>query len=1359
MASPSAIMAGMAFVKITADNAELISGLKSSQGKLEAFSSSVKALGREMATMAAAVGPTMLMSLKTFSGFDDQMRTTKAVTGATGKEFEKLTELAGKLGDETSFTGEQVAAGMASLGRMGFSPKEIEGAIKPVMDLSRATGTELADAAEIAANNMRVFGMEAGQMNEAADLMAATANGSAQTLTDLGEALKMAGPHAKRAGADLKETCAALGILANMGIKGSLAGTALGKSYKRLADPKVIDYLKGFGIQTVDNNGNLRRMRDILVDLSKVMATMGSAEQITFAEKVFDARGSLGGGTLSVNTEEIDKFVAKLDAASGYADKAAKEMDAGIGGTLRRLSSAAEGFSRAFGKMIGEAFGPILDFCTNLILVGRDVINMFPLLTKGFILVAGVASALGVAMFGIGMAGKLIAGTVGNIRNLAAALTGTAAAQAQAETMKQLAAEKSSSARIAIENHRHLNEMRNAAAEAAAIRKKEAESLKAARERYNQEKLLNDKRKADYISGHGSAKGFKNNPGYKDAAKELKAQQAAATAAQEKYAAAQIAASQASATYQETKKAALAAAQAQAQYAASTVTAWGETKRLVEIEQAKRAALAKSVAAQKAAMNIGPLAQEQANHYALLTASVQKSFIAAEQAATQAALKICSSLGLTGTAADIAAVKILTMNNIAAGQAGWNALTTGLARAKAAVIAFCTAADKWQFTTLKNVNLTKLWQTVTIALGNAFSAQAAKMNLAAAGTAALGVATKGVTAAFLAAKAAVLALWAVMKAHPIAALITVIAALSAAILALCVNIQKYQESLMMDHADKYREKMDKVIKADETRMTRLQQLSQKQKLNNDEMKEAESLLSSMQKYGDDLGITLDKQTGQLNANAGAWENLTKAMTNRKISNIDRVIKQEEENIAELRGELKRFSEGTFLKNKDGSFAKNMSKDDQEARIDAIGRELEMRLEKIAALREEQRLLQNPPKTEENIEKEIQYQEELAREVEKAQQAQLAAEEKLARLNRTELENKIHDIEKEREEYKKNIQLQLDFQKGQKNQDAEKIKELEQKLAEADKVYQVQIDKAKKEQADNFAKDLQAMRDDYQKAQTELERTRKERSEDKKIDEAAKESPSQAIDMIDTMLLDLAKQIAESKKKVEAALAEAAKPDKDGKVSKDAQDKVKKSRDELAQQQSRQDSLTRKKEQLETRKEEQGKQDAENYGNKIQNAELAEQKRNQERKLDDDIQAALKKDLQSGIAMIKNLINQFAAAAESAKNAYEAAYAEAMKDGTINEDEARNLDQLFKRYSELSGKKQQYQDSLRDVQKNSPQQVKTLASFDAAAFSQMFGKKPARDENAERTAKATEDSEKHLKELLTKIGQLGWTGIS
>ncbi|HHV03071.1 MAG TPA: phage tail tape measure protein, partial [Bacteroidales bacterium] len=270
MSASGNVRAGRAFVEIMLDQTRLEKGLKAAQAKLKSFGTSLVSAGKGMATAAIVAATPFAFATRTFANFDDQMRMVKGVTGATEKEFQSMTLEAEKLGRETSFTAQQVAGGMAEMGRMGFNPREIEVTIPAVLNLSRATGTELSEAAEIAASNMRIFGLDASKMTEVTDILAMTANASAVSVTDLGESLKMAGPQAAAAKDNLVNVSAALGVLGNMGIKGSLAGTALRKAYSQFAKADVQKSLEGFGVATEDANGNLRAMPEIMADIARI---------------------------------------------------------------------------------------------------------------------------------------------------------------------------------------------------------------------------------------------------------------------------------------------------------------------------------------------------------------------------------------------------------------------------------------------------------------------------------------------------------------------------------------------------------------------------------------------------------------------------------------------------------------------------------------------------------------------------------------------------------------------------------------------------------------------------------------------------------------------------------------------------------------------------------------------------------------------------------------------------------------------------------------------------------------------------------------------------------------------------------
>ena len=336
-------------MEVTAETSKLKKSLDAAQSRLKDFGRACQGLGRDMMALGGALSLPFALAEKSFAGFDDKMRLVQAVTSSTGDQFDSLTKTAQRLGRETSFTAQQVADAMIGLGRMGFDPSEITAAIEHVLNLSRATGTDLAESADIAANSLRIFGLEAGKMSHVADILTATANGSAQTLTDLFEGLKMAGPSAAAAGENVSELCASLGIMANMGIKGSLAGTALRKAYVQFADVKVQNVLRDVGVEAVDANGNLRKMAEIMRDVAAATSKMPTAERLSFMKDVFDVRGMMSGLSLAGNIEELDKFLARLRDVSGQADETARAMDRGIGGSFRLFQSAVEGTMNAVG--------------------------------------------------------------------------------------------------------------------------------------------------------------------------------------------------------------------------------------------------------------------------------------------------------------------------------------------------------------------------------------------------------------------------------------------------------------------------------------------------------------------------------------------------------------------------------------------------------------------------------------------------------------------------------------------------------------------------------------------------------------------------------------------------------------------------------------------------------------------------------------------------------------------------------------------------------------------------------------------------------------------------------------------------
>ena len=146
--------------------------MRNAEGNLAKFAAAAANIGARLNIVGQYMTAPFKEAAHIFAQFDDSMRSVAAVTSASAGDFQKLTQQAKDLGATTAFTAQQVAEGMASLGRMGLSSGEISGSIASMMDLSRATGTDLAEASQIAANNMAVFGTNASQAAKVADILA-----------------------------------------------------------------------------------------------------------------------------------------------------------------------------------------------------------------------------------------------------------------------------------------------------------------------------------------------------------------------------------------------------------------------------------------------------------------------------------------------------------------------------------------------------------------------------------------------------------------------------------------------------------------------------------------------------------------------------------------------------------------------------------------------------------------------------------------------------------------------------------------------------------------------------------------------------------------------------------------------------------------------------------------------------------------------------------------------------------------------------------------------------------------------------------------------------------------------------------
>jgi TP901 family phage tail tape measure protein len=446
--SSSAIRAGAAFVELGVRN-KMERGLNAASKRLKSFSSGVSGAGMSMAGLGVKIATPFALAAGVFASFDGKMAAVKAITGSTDAQMERLRDTAKSLGASTQFSASQAADAMKFLGMAGYDTEEILAGIPAVLDLAAAGGLELAMAADIASDVSSAFGLAADQIGRVADVMAATATSSNTSVEMMGETFKYLAPLAAAAGQSIEQAAA---VVANSGVKASMAGTDLALMMKTLADPAAQKTLKGMGVETVDAAGNVRDFTDIIRDLNVATAGMTEAKKLAFFEGMF-GRAAKSALILTGSTQDFDALAGELDNAGGSAARMAATMQDSLAGDFTKTLSALEGVAIAVGEAISKPvraflsqFADVLAATTQwiasnqglvvsiaavggvLMIAGAALVAIaLPVAAVGMVL-SGLATALSVAATAAGVVGTVLAAIVSPAGLAVAAIAAVGAA-------------------------------------------------------------------------------------------------------------------------------------------------------------------------------------------------------------------------------------------------------------------------------------------------------------------------------------------------------------------------------------------------------------------------------------------------------------------------------------------------------------------------------------------------------------------------------------------------------------------------------------------------------------------------------------------------------------------------------------------------------------------------------------------------------------------------------------------------------------------------------------------------------------------------------------------------------------------
>lgn len=322
--------------------------------------------------LSAGLAAGFVDAVRTGADFEQQMARVQGVTGATGDQLDKLSNLAIDLGAKTKFSAGEAAEGLYELSSAGFSVRQETAAIPGVMSLAAASNIDLADASEISSNALRGFGLAADQSRHVADVLAQSVNSSSVEMTDLQLSLKYIGPIAKSTGQSLETMIAAVSIMGDAGIKGEQAGTTLRAALLSLTHPvgQAIDGLRNLGLEASDLQGpnGLLPLPEIVAKLQAGTEGLSKAEQNAALSMIFGNEAASGMfAVIDQGPRRLQALTREFENSDGASKKAADTMNDTVSGAFDQLTGSIDTVEIALFRRFQEPLKEVLLNATDLV--------------------------------------------------------------------------------------------------------------------------------------------------------------------------------------------------------------------------------------------------------------------------------------------------------------------------------------------------------------------------------------------------------------------------------------------------------------------------------------------------------------------------------------------------------------------------------------------------------------------------------------------------------------------------------------------------------------------------------------------------------------------------------------------------------------------------------------------------------------------------------------------------------------------------------------------------------------------------------------------------------------------------------
>lgn len=369
-----AVNMGTAVAYLELDSSKFQKGFKSAYNDLKVFgdkSATAEQKFKGLSSAFATVGSTMSRSvtlplagvgaaaLKVGTDFEAGMSEVKAISSATGSEFDALRNKAIEMGAKTKFSASDSADAFKYMAMAGWDVSQMMDGIAGIMDLAAASGEDLATTSDIVTDALTAFGLQASDSAHFADVLAQASSKSNTNVGLMGETFKYVAPVAGALGYSIEDTAVAIGLMANSGIKGSQAGTALRSTITRLAKPvgEAEKAVNALGISITNADGTMKPLSQTMEELREKFAGLTEEQKAQYAAMLAGQEGM--SGLLAIvndSDEDFQKLTDEINNANGAAEDMASVMMDNTAGAVEQLKGALE----SAGILIGEKLTPYI---------------------------------------------------------------------------------------------------------------------------------------------------------------------------------------------------------------------------------------------------------------------------------------------------------------------------------------------------------------------------------------------------------------------------------------------------------------------------------------------------------------------------------------------------------------------------------------------------------------------------------------------------------------------------------------------------------------------------------------------------------------------------------------------------------------------------------------------------------------------------------------------------------------------------------------------------------------------------------------------------------------------------------------